>query len=233
MPKKTWRSGPQRAASNLICPQCGKEFYRSPANRSRNGGNNYCSRDCMARAFDGRFVGENSPRWKGRVAKTCDSCGKTVERPLWHAKQNEMTFCDYACFGDWKARNWTGEDNPCWRGGHPPYYGANWKRQQREARRRDNHQCKFCGIHESKCRRALDVHHIVPFRLFDSDEIKKANALSNLVSLCDSCHRYAERLSQSGTIRDWATLQAAMSDQPRLDQKEMDDSCCAQQIEDC
>lgn len=205
---KTWRSGPQRAAGNLICPQCGKEFYRSPANRRSE--INYCSRDCMAKAFNGRFVGEKSPRWKGTDTRPCDNCGKPVSRPLWFASQSEMTFCDHACFGEWKARNWTGEDNPCWRGGRAPYYGANWKRQQREARRRDGHKCRYCGVDESLCRRALDVHHIVPFRMFDKTQTKQANALSNLVSLCSSCHAYAERASKTGEIKDWLALQEAM-----------------------
>lgn len=225
-----------RKGDNLICAQCGKEFYRSPANRADRygrGKSNYCSRSCMSDAYKGRFVGEKSPRWKGRENRFCNNCGKLLERPPWHAKQGDLAFCDRVCFGEWKAKNWTGEDNPCWRGGHPPYYGANWKRQQREARRRDRHQCQFCGINESECRRALDVHHIVPFRLFDADEIKKANALSNLISLCDSCHKYAERLSQSGTMQNWTMLQAAMVEQDRPNQKVKDDSCSTQQIEDC
>jgi 5-methylcytosine-specific restriction endonuclease McrA len=200
---------PIRRADPLHCdnPACGKAFYRSPANRRTDA--NYCSRACMAAVYVGRNVADKSPRWKGRDTRPCENCGHPVVRPHWEVDDG-MTFCNRACFGQWKARNWTGEDNPCWRGGHPPYYGANWKRQQREARHRDQHQCQLCGIAESECRRALDVHHIVPFRLFGVNRYRDANALHNLVSLCDSCHAYAERLSQSGVIKDWPTLQQAV-----------------------
>jgi predicted HNH restriction endonuclease len=38
---------------------------------------------------------------------------------------------------------------------------------------------------------SLDVHHIVPFRTFKGDW-RKANELSNLITLCRNCHRKAE-----------------------------------------
>lgn len=214
-----WKPQPNvRKADEIQCAQCGKSFYRPPANRLKRGANQYCSRECMAAAYVGRNIGEKSPRWKGADTRPCDNCGQPVTRALWDIDEGK-TFCNRACFGDWKARNWTGEDNPCWRGGHPPYYGANWKRQQREARRRDQHHCQLCGIPESECRRALNVHHIVPFRLFGVERYKEANALSNLISLCDSCHKYAERPSQSGTITDWPTLLAMILPAFQSDQK--------------
>lgn len=194
-----------RKAEDLICDHCGQSFYRSPANRARRGSHSYCSRACMAAAFVGRTEDQH-PRWKGSETRPCENCGKDVTRPQWAWNKRDLTFCDRSCFGQWKAKNWTGQDNPCWRGGHPPYYGANWLRQQRDARRRDGHQCQLCGIPESECRRALNVHHIVPFRLFGVERSREANALSNLISLCDRCHMYAERPSQSGVIKDWATL---------------------------
>lgn len=195
---------PTRTGETLDCPQCGKQFYRKPSWVYR--GNNYCSRKCMADAFVGRMVQEKSPRWKGTETKPCDNCGNQITRPKWTWNSRGLTFCDHKCFGEWKAKNWTGKDNPAWVGGHPLYYGANWKRQQREARRRDNHCCQLCGINEYECRRALDVHHIVPFRFFGIEQCKKANALSNLISLCDKCHKRAEYLSQDGTITEWVKL---------------------------
>ena len=197
--------GNPRKGDDIECSHCGKMFYRSPANRLKRGVNQYCSRKCLSEAFAGRIVGEQSPRWKGRESRPCDNCGKVVTRPPWAWNSRKMTFCDTKCFGEWKSRNWTAQDNPYWHGGHPPYYGGNWKRQSREARRRDNHTCQFCGIHESELRRALDVHHIIPFRLFGDDH-RTANRLANLISLCEHCHTYLERFSAEGSVADWISL---------------------------
>lgn len=216
-----WTPKPNvRKSADIECSFCGKMFYRSPANRIRSVQGQYCSRKCMADAYVGRNVADKSPRWKGRDTRPCDYCGVPVTRPLWEVDSG-MTFCNRSCFGKWKAQNWTGSDNPCWRGGHAPYYGANWKRQQSEARRRDKHVCQLCGIAEIECRRALNVHHIVPFRFFGVERYKEANTLRNLVSLCDSCHKIAERPSQSGTITDWATLRSLVRLAPaQIDQED-------------
>lgn len=210
MREGTWESS-QVVSEPIPCDHCGTMFRRPPANRTgrnRRGTKNYCSRDCMALAYQGRMVGEKSPRWKGRETRPCDHCGSPVTRPAWAWKNRSLTFCDRSCFAQWKSANWTAGANPSWRGGHAPYYGGNWKRQQREARRRDGHQCKFCGISESQLRRALDVHHICPFRYFRVENCRVANRLSNLVSLCEHCHTYLERFSRDGSITDWDSLRA-------------------------
>lgn len=194
---------PRPISEKILCAHCGELFRRSPANRVGRGRNNYCSRACMAAAYRGRPSPKRGP-WP---TVPCDNCGAFVSRPEWWHKQNAHTFCNRQCFTEWKASNWTGEDNPCWRGGHPPYYGPNWLRQQREARRRDNHRCCLCGTSEQTQRRALDVHHIKPMRLFAGD-YRRANALANLVSLCEFCHHLAESFSKAGTVEDWSTLRA-------------------------
>lgn len=201
----TWQ--PQWSVSEKIpCAQCGKLFRRAPANRTKRGENNYCSRACMAAAFTGRPVAERHPRWRGFETRPCDSCGTLITRPAWAWDTRKMTFCDSSCFGKWKAVNWTGNANPAWSGGKLLYYGANWKRQQREARRRDRHECQFCGVSESGLRRALDVHHIIPFRFYGVERYREANRLANLVSLCDSCHTFLERFCRAGKIADWPSL---------------------------
>jgi DEAD/DEAH box helicase domain-containing protein len=70
----------------------------------------------------------------------------------------------------------------------PNKYGSSWKRQKELARARDNYTCQVCGVNETD--RAHDVHHITPFRQFNSP--LQANELSNLITLCPSCHRRAE-----------------------------------------
>jgi DEAD/DEAH box helicase domain-containing protein len=70
----------------------------------------------------------------------------------------------------------------------PNNYGSSWTKQRDRARARDDYRCQVCGVEEQD--RAHHVHHKSPFRQFDSPEI--ANQLSNLVTLCPSCHRRVE-----------------------------------------
>jgi len=73
-------------------------------------------------------------------------------------------------------------------GNDPNDYGLNWAAQRRAARARDGYRCQMCGLPERG--REHDVHHKIPFRTFASYE--PANQLSNLITLCRSCHRRAE-----------------------------------------
>jgi DEAD/DEAH box helicase domain-containing protein len=70
----------------------------------------------------------------------------------------------------------------------PNDYGSNWAAQRNRARARDQYRCQMCGAPEQG--REHDVHHKIPFRTFASHE--QANQLSNLITLCRSCHRQAE-----------------------------------------
>ncbi len=76
-------------------------------------------------------------------------------------------------------------------------YGPNWPAQRDAARARDNYSCRRCGAPERDGRQH-DVHHVTPFRAFGyvpgrNDLYKLANQLENLITLCPSCHREAER----------------------------------------
>jgi DEAD/DEAH box helicase domain-containing protein len=70
----------------------------------------------------------------------------------------------------------------------PNDYGPSWPRQRDLARARDGFRCQVCGTPEQG--RTHHVHHKTPFRAFANPE--QANHLSNLVTLCPSCHRQAE-----------------------------------------
>ena len=72
---------------------------------------------------------------------------------------------------------------------HSNDYGRDWKNIRSQVRSRDGFQCTNCQVKEDK--RAHDVHHKIPFKAFN--DINKANELSNLVTLCPSCHNKAER----------------------------------------
>lgn len=70
----------------------------------------------------------------------------------------------------------------------PNDYGPTWENQRNLARRRDQYRCTLCGIPEGE--KPLHVHHKVPFKLFTNPTT--ANELSNLVTLCQNCHRLVE-----------------------------------------
>ncbi len=81
----------------------------------------------------------------------------------------------------------------------PNDYGPNWQQQRQAALERDGHRCRTCGSDQSG---GLHIHHIRPFREFgyirgENDHYLRANQVSNLVTLCPSCHRRAEAGQQA------------------------------------
>lgn len=67
-------------------------------------------------------------------------------------------------------------------------YGANWTKQRQKCLERDSRECQICGTHESEIGREPAVHHITPRIEYDTSEWRTYNDLSNLVTLCHSCH---------------------------------------------
>lgn len=176
---------------DLACDQCGKAFSRieSEVNLTKL---HFCSQACwgayLAKTQKGiprpEVAGER-PDLQKRVMLICDECHQSF-----FVKQSSAPhrhFCSKSCMIQAQKRL-TGELANGWKGGHPPYYGPNWRQQQRNTRNRDAYTCRRCGITESELGKHLDVHHIRPFREFDPDHYREANALSNLISYCVSCH---------------------------------------------
>ena len=84
-----------------------------------------------------------------------------------------------------------------WKAGillRPNDYGPNWQVQRQKVLERDGFCCRTCGASGDV---KLHVHHIRPFRDYgynpgENENYLLANQMSNLVSLCPSCHRNAE-----------------------------------------
>lgn len=78
-------------------------------------------------------------------------------------------------------------------------YGSNWRSARLEALDRDRWRCQDCGVENgeyvAETGKSLDVHHIIPIREFDNAE--EANFLLNLVTLCESCHKKWEPVTQA------------------------------------
>lgn len=67
-------------------------------------------------------------------------------------------------------------------------YGTNWTKQRQKCLERDGRQCRVCGADEQELGREPSVHHITPRGEFDHENWREINALSNLVTLCPTCH---------------------------------------------
>ena len=68
----------------------------------------------------------------------------------------------------------------------PDRYGDDWNQVRKMIYRRDNFKCQHCGLAMGKFKEAFHVHHKIPFLVsFD-------NSLSNLITLCKSCHSKEE-----------------------------------------
>ena len=184
--KACFKAWIQKDKPRILCEWCGKEFLVSPV---REESAKFCSPECYQKWRTTERIGM---RGDPPVGVECSWCGAKLQRKPARIKRSEHHFCDTVCMGKWRAENVVGEAHPLFLGGREPYYGANWKRQRRIRRKKDNHTCQGCGMTEDELGRAMDVHHIMPFRKFGLEEYKQANRLDNLVSLCPACHTHEE-----------------------------------------
>lgn len=188
------------------CGVCGTLVERTASKLKRSKHGVFCSRACH---YKGRSTGAtkrvvtrpyvlteagNEGRRRGaaklrgvRVLRPllCANCGTTFQDPKWgRLRKSGLHFCSLACCNAFRK----GANNPAWQGGHPKYYGPDWRPAQRAARARDGRTCRRCKVVSH--RKALDVHHIKPVRTFTTPN--DAHDLANLVCLCPSCHHTVE-----------------------------------------
>ncbi len=185
----------QRKRIKLNCAFCGKQLELQPY-RKNGVKNNFCSRSCTMKY-------NLKKRWKDgvKVANVvCNYCGTTFQIPVWELRMRKRRgqkqfFCNRQCFGKWKAVNWCLENNPSWKGGWTAH-GKGWSIICKVVRREQGYKCLDCGISEKELGRKLDVHHIIPARLFKT-KLESCNR-SNLMGDCHPCHMKREKAS--GTI---------------------------------
>lgn len=193
------RRGTYRRGATRQCQTCSKPFYLFPSQTTADDrAGLFCSRKCYTSEYRSKKVtglkrnaatrARISAAKKGRPSTkrlppltfTCEQCGALTTRP--RIGRYVRRFCSTACWYEWLRDD--PKRNHLWKGGYEPYYGPNWREQARQARERDGQCCQSCGKYPRK--HSLEVHHIVPFRDFPS--WREANDLSNLVTLCKSCH---------------------------------------------
>lgn len=183
---------PSTGKVTIECDWCGDEFevYPYRADDAR-----FCSTECDGKFKEG-ITGEEHPRWKGGPpAHTCQNCGDTFER--YDTVGRDCEYCSKECYREASEEIFADDGNPAWRGGYRTYYGPNWDEQREKALKRDDYTCQDCEQHADDMDRSPDVHHKKRLGWFkeeydDPEWWEKANALDNLVTLCESCHMKVE-----------------------------------------
>lgn len=166
----------------------------------------YCSRSCQGRAKiphlnrvrrppknhpsafkPGQQVGPDNPMYVPAQGFICEHCRQPFELKPWQVRHHlrwgglKIRFCGRKCFSASGA--FRGEKSTSWVGGSKTYRGRSWIRARLAAVKRDNGTCQFCG---KVIGVSIPVHHVRPYRDFDSDV--EANAIDNLICACQSCH---------------------------------------------
>jgi len=167
-----WKGGKERTA----CERCGSEFEYYPSNKKGV----FCP-ECVRKSDE--FLGDHYAEVHDiePVERECEHCGGSFSVLPCFLRQGGGKFCSRDCL---HAELYGG------RRSEPAAYSGDWYEVRRRARDRDNHRCQYCGKSRDEIGQEPDVHHITPVR--DFDDPQDAHTLDNLVSLCRSCHRYAE-----------------------------------------
>lgn len=173
-----------------VCRICETRFDYYPSNKQGV----YCSR-CVEQAVG---LLPKNPARPARITTNCEQCGSILRIHEWRRARNSYrVFCSSACYGQWLSENIVGENHHQWKGGSLDY-GTGWWKARREALERDDYRCVRCEKTADELEQNPDVHHIKPVREFENPE--EAHTLTNLVSLCRSCHCLVES-DTSGVTR--------------------------------
>lgn len=172
----------------IVCGGCGKSFKSNYLVDSRGIERKYCCMDCLRAAHAAK-----KPKHRKCAVCGVEFCA-IVFLPRWgrYAYDKQLTTCSTKCRSELKR----GHNNPMWQGGITAYHRSrNWQTIAEKARARDKYTCQRCGKKQEENGRKLDVHHIITYHTVNDS--KKANKLSNLITLCSTCHRKVESKSKA------------------------------------
>lgn len=183
---------PYRKDSARFCSQaCGGKWHMSSRSMPNDHkiGNNWRKGKRPANAFTSEQA-RLMNLVEGELHQ-CANCSASFRIKPWIARQNTtksgLRFCSKKCHSEHMASHASGENSHLWVGGITTYRGKGWLAARKAAVKRDDGTCKLC---KKVVGDSIPVHHIKPFRQFDSAEA--ANKLENLVCLCQSCHMKTE-----------------------------------------
>jgi 5-methylcytosine-specific restriction endonuclease McrA len=184
------------------CVVCGKETM---VKRSEWDGHRYCSRQCRGRAMVGHMnevrrspkeyarppvrYGAANNKYVPALRFTCRNCNQPFERKPYDVRRTGGTrlYCSNECRNQYRHLHQRGHNSPFWLGGPRTYRGKGWRLARLVVVSDQAGNCADCGKHVGK---SLPVHHVRPYREFNT--ARQANARSNLIGLCQSCHMKRE-----------------------------------------
>lgn len=157
----------QEAKVQLTCVACGQLFYIKASHAQKR---ETCSRSCMAVMKRQR----GNPALQG-IPRPQAVRQKLAERTRQYHQEHPTKHPWYidGSYANGQLRR-----------------GPSWEQQRKAARDRDNHTCQICGKTREQEGKNLAVHHIKAYRLFTNSI--EANALENLITVCQSCHMKLE-----------------------------------------
>ena len=193
------------------CENCGEEFvYRNYASSEGR----FCSKKCWS-------VYQNDKKRVAVIDYECNYCGKEFSHKEWSSRKGK--YCSIECNAkDWEendehfmndeiaekiADTRRGSDNPNWKGGVTLPYPSGFRTRKTKVRERDSYECQVCGMsqkeHQNNFDAKLEVHHIVPRRLFlrCGEYLEGVNCMENLVTVCKVCHNKVEHMTGPKTVR--------------------------------
>ena len=150
------------STSATECTECGDQFWYYPSLREGR----YCSNERANRSK------------RNQTKLECPNCGTEFSR----RKTLEIRYWSQECWADAYGVD------------VERLYGSGWESKRVDALVRDGYQCTVCGIsnreHRDSFGFGLDVHHIVPVRLFAQWDkpIEDAHTLRNLETVCRTHH---------------------------------------------
>lgn len=155
----------KKIAIKRPCLECRKPFL------ARHMRQRYCTQSCVAAS-------------QKREDYCCDHCQQPFHKERKKTNKSALRFCSAIC----RSAYMTGENHPNYVGEHKDrrdYRGLGWDNLAESIRQRDNYACQRCGAQQLGDR-ALDVHHIEPYRVTHN------NHPDNLIALCQRCHKIVE-----------------------------------------
>lgn len=176
--KNRENNGDKNRTVQVKCDVCGKLITKNVRdyNRTKKRGHKItCSKECT---YIVKIKGHYKP---------CSYCAKEIW--VTPAIEKQYNYCSRECMNNGSDFRHRGADHYRWRDdvtSRPYYRGSHWKMIRNRIRERDGYTCQVCGITEKELGKKMDVHHITPYRLFETDE--EANVDDNLICLCPSCH---------------------------------------------
>lgn len=181
------------------CETCGKLFCKKQSSSQKDWENvvKFCSRSCVNKGRRSPFKGKArwSEKYKTNLSQKMIGIRYNTGRTHIKKGQHLSPATEFGKVPPWNKGkenpHFKGEKNPKWKGGiTPENKKIRFSREYHEIRmkcfERDDYTCQNCKECRTPGNRIiLNAHHIKPFSIHPELRFE----LSNLITLCEKCHR--------------------------------------------